>query len=76
MDEVMKIIEIPIKEILEDFFYRFQTQTDASRLRDSIKISGITLFVFGGVAKLEKEPPSPSSEFLMAAAGPLSSFLL
>ena len=41
-----------------------------------IKISGITLFVFGGVAKLEKEPPSPSSEFLMAAAGPLSSFLL
>lgn len=41
-----------------------------------IKISGITLFVFGGVAQLEKEPPSPSSEFLMAAAGPLSSFLL
>lgn len=41
-----------------------------------IKISGITLFVFGGVAQLEKEPPSPSSEFLMAAVGPLSSFLL
>lgn len=41
-----------------------------------IKISGITLFVFGGVAKLEKEPTSPSSEFLMAAVGPLSSFLL
>ena len=43
MDEVMRILEIPIKEILEDFFYRFQTQNDVSRLRDSIKTSGIIL---------------------------------
>jgi hypothetical protein len=42
MDEVMKIIKIPIKEIHRDFFFRFQTPTDASRLRDSIKLSGIT----------------------------------
>jgi len=39
-------------------------------------IKGITLFIFGGVAEMEKEPPSPKSEFLMAIAGPLSSFLL
>jgi len=39
-------------------------------------IKGITLFIFGGVAEMEKEPPSPKSEFLMAIAGPLASFLL
>ena len=39
-------------------------------------IKGITLFIFGGVAEMEEEPPGPRSEFLMAIAGPLSSFLL
>jgi Zn-dependent protease len=39
-------------------------------------IKGITLFIFGGVAEMEKEPPSPQSEFLMAIAGPVASFVL
>jgi len=39
-------------------------------------IRGITLFIFGGVAEMESEPPDPKSEFLMAIAGPISSFLL
>jgi Zn-dependent protease len=39
-------------------------------------IRGITLFIFGGVAEMEREPPDPKSEFLMAIAGPISSFLL
>ena len=41
-----------------------------------IKISGITLFIFGGVAELEDEPPTPKSEFLVAIAGPISSVIL
>ena len=39
-------------------------------------MSGITLFVFGGVAEMKEEPHSPKAEFFMAIAGPLSSVVL
>jgi len=41
-----------------------------------IPIRSITLFIFGGVAEMEGEPPTPRSELLMAAAGPAASLLL
>lgn len=41
-----------------------------------IPMKGITLFIFGGVAHMEEEPPSAKSEFLMAIAGPISSIVL
>jgi Zn-dependent protease/CBS domain-containing protein len=41
-----------------------------------IPMKGITLFVFGGVAEMSKEPPDPASEFWVAVAGPLASILL
>lgn len=44
--------------------------------RFGLAIKGIKLFIFGGVAEMTEEPPNPKSEFLMAIAGPLASFLL
>ncbi len=41
-----------------------------------IPIKGITLFIFGGVAELGHNPKNPKQEFMVAAAGPLVSFLL
>lgn len=41
-----------------------------------LPIRGITLFIFGGVAEMEDEPGSPKVEFLMAIAGPVSSYVL
>jgi len=41
-----------------------------------MSIRGINLFLFGGVAELEDEPPSAATEFLMAIAGPIVSVIL
>lgn len=44
--------------------------------RYRIPIGQITLFLFGGVAQMRAEPPSPKAEFLIAIAGPVVSFAL
>ncbi|MDH5576325.1 MAG: site-2 protease family protein [Nitrospirota bacterium] len=44
--------------------------------RYNIPITQITLFIFGGVAHMDKEPPNATSEFRMAIAGPVASLLL
>ncbi|MEX2496216.1 MAG: site-2 protease family protein [Woeseia sp.] len=41
-----------------------------------LKIGGISLFMFGGVAEMRHEPKEPKVELLMAGAGPLSSVVL
>ncbi|HJS66520.1 MAG TPA: site-2 protease family protein [Nitrospiraceae bacterium] len=45
-------------------------------LRYQIPIRQITLFIFGGMAHMGKEPPSPRAEFLIAMAGPFVSLIL
>lgn len=44
--------------------------------RYGLGIGGITLFLFGGVAELVDEPKSAVSEFWIAIAGPVMSFVL
>lgn len=41
-----------------------------------VEMRGITLFIFGGVAEMPGEIPTPQSEFVIAAAGPAASFLI
>lgn len=41
--------------------------------RRGIPVRGITLFIFGGVSRLAKQPERPMTEFVVAAVGPLIS---
>lgn len=41
-----------------------------------LPIRNITLFLFGGVSDIEREPPSAGAEFIIAIVGPLTSIVL
>lgn len=41
-----------------------------------VPMRGITLFIFGGVAEMDREPPNAKVEFLVAIAGPIVSIVL
>jgi Zn-dependent protease/CBS domain-containing protein len=44
--------------------------------RDGVVVDGITLWVFGGVARLAGEPPTAGAELRIALAGPAVSLLI
>ena len=48
----------------------------AMALYKGIPVRGITLFIFGGVSQLDKEPVRPLIEFVVALIGPLVSIIL
>ena len=41
-----------------------------------LPVKSITLFIFGGVSDIERQPQSPGVEFQMAFAGPLTSLII
>jgi len=45
-------------------------------LEHGVPVSGIRLHVFGGVSEMEAEPPTPRAELMIAAIGPLTSFVI
>lgn len=45
----------------------------AAARRHGIGVEGITLWLFGGVARLDREPLTPGADLRVAAAGPLAS---
>src|SRR5438067_7907265 len=45
-------------------------------LHYQIPVHSITLFLFGGIARIGREPSKPIQEFNIAVAGPLASILL
>jgi Zn-dependent protease/CBS domain-containing protein len=44
--------------------------------RNGIEVDGITLWLFGGVARLRSEPRSPGADFRIAVVGPLTSLAM
>ncbi len=44
--------------------------------REGLPITNITLFIFGGVSNIQREPTNPQDEFRMAFVGPLSSIAI
>lgn len=44
--------------------------------RKGTSVEKITLFLFGGMAQIEKEPETPYGELIMAIAGPAASFVV
>jgi PDZ domain-containing secreted protein/Zn-dependent protease len=45
-------------------------------LKEGVPIDGITLWLFGGVARLRGNPPSPGAELRVAVAGPVITLAL
>src|SRR5579859_941309 len=44
--------------------------------RSGVKVAGITLWLFGGMSRLDGEPRSAGAEALIAGVGPLTSFVI
>lgn len=59
---------------LSILFHEFGHSIIAKKYK--LKVKRITLFIFGGVAEISNEPAKSSADFWIAAAGPITSFIL
>ena len=66
LSAVLLFAAVLIHELAHSFVARAQ----------GMEAHSITLFIFGGVSTLKSDSPRPSTEFLIAIVGPLSSFAL
>jgi Zn-dependent protease/predicted transcriptional regulator len=71
------IIVALISAILFFFSILFhEVSHSITSIKKGIPVKQITLFIFGGIAQIEKEPDTPTNEFLISIAGPASSYFL
>lgn len=59
-----------VSVLLHEMSHSFVAQAEG------LPVSSITLFIFGGVSNLTREPPTAGEEFRLAAAGPAMSILI
>lgn len=59
-----------VSVLLHELSHSFVAQAEG------LPVSSITLFIFGGVSNLTREPPTAGEEFRIAAAGPALSVLI
>ncbi|MFW7377570.1 MAG: site-2 protease family protein [Oligoflexus sp.] len=67
---LLGVLGLFLSIVIHEFFHALVGK------RYGMPISGITLFVFGGVAEMKEEPVSAKSEFWMAIAGPMASLVI
>jgi Zn-dependent protease/CBS domain-containing protein len=66
LSAILLFASVLIHELAHSFVARAQ----------GMEAHSITLFIFGGVSTLKSDSPRPSTEFLVAIVGPISSFAL
>lgn len=66
LNGVLMLFSIFIHELMHSIFAQ----------RYGLKVTEIELYVFGGVSKIQEEPKTPKTEFIIAIVGPLTSLFL